>query len=230
MKPTSFGSRYTNRGEAGRVLASHLSDLADRTDVVVLALPRGGVPVGFEVAEALRAPLDVFVVRKLGLPAHPELAMGAIASGNVRVFNDDVLAYYRPSDRDIEDVTSRERAELLRREQTYRGAGTLTPLAGRIVIVVDDGLATGATMRAAVQAVAQHSPARIIVAVPVGARETCESLRRGAEVVCPLTPDPLEAVGLWYENFDQLSDDDVRALLHAPRTRPAPAATAPPAV
>lgn len=181
---------------------------------MVLALPRGGVPVAFEVARALGAPLDVFVVCKLGIPGYPELAMGAIASGAVRVMNEDVVRWYRPSTAAIESVTRAELTELERRERAYRDGRSPLPLDGRTVILVDDGLATGSTMRAAVLAVRQLRPARVVVAVPVGARETCEALRATAdEVVCALMPEPFSAVGLWYIDFSQTTDDEVRQLL-----------------
>jgi predicted phosphoribosyltransferase len=195
--------------------------------VVVLALPRGGVPVAFEVARSLGAPMDVFVVRKLGMPGHPELAMGAIASGGVRVMNEDVFRWYRPSASAIEAVIRAEHAELERRERAYRDGRPPLPIEGRTVILVDDGLATGSTMRAAVQAVRRLRPARVVVAVPVGARETCEALRKIAdEVVCALVPEPFSAVGLWYIDFSQTTDDEVRQLLSsqgadAPRKRSA---------
>jgi predicted phosphoribosyltransferase len=218
---------FANRREAGLALARQLSHLAGRADLVVLALPRGGVPVGFEIARALGAPLDVFVVRKIGLPGYAELAMGAIASGGIRVLNEDVVRWYRPSPEALEAVTRSERLELERRERTYRQNRPLTPVEGRVAILVDDGLATGSTMRAAVLAVRRLKPARVIVAVPVGARETCAALRDIAdEVVCALTPEPLRAVGLWYEDFSQTSDEEVRELLSAHRmdTTAAPAA------
>ena len=187
--------------------------------VVVLALPRGGVPVGYEVARALGAQLDVFVVRKLGLPGYPELAMGAIASGDVRVLNEGVLASIRVSQDAIDAVTSRERLELARRERTYRDGRPLLPIEGRVAILVDDGLATGSTMRAAVLAVRRLKPARVVVAVPVGALQTCRELRDIAdEVVCALTPEPFRAVGLWYTDFSQTTDEEVRQLLRAQTT------------
>jgi predicted phosphoribosyltransferase len=212
---------YADRREAGRELASLLRQYADRQDVIVLALPRGGVPVAFEVATALNAPLDVFLVRKLGTPGHRELAMGAIASGGIKVLNDDVVQYLGiPADQ-IDAVARDEQRELERREALYRTGRALPPLRDHVVILVDDGLATGSTMRAAVQAVKQQQPARVVVAVPVGAAETCDDLRASAdEVVCGRTPSPFSAVGQWYRDFDQTTDDEVRDLLgqHATMT------------
>jgi putative phosphoribosyl transferase len=208
--------RFANRHEAGEVLADALWQFAGRDDVVILALPRGGVPVGYEVARGLGARLDVFVVRKLGLPGHPELAMGAIASGDVRVLNDDVLSWYPTSSAAIDAITRTERLELQRRERAYRDGGSLLPIEGRVVILVDDGLATGSTMRAAVLAVRRLRPDRVVVAVPVGARQTCQALREVADhVVCTFTPEPFTAVGLWYADFSQTTDDEVRELLAA---------------
>jgi len=206
--------RFKNRYEAGRFLAERLSAYANRPDTLVLALPRGGAPVAFEVAKALGAPLDVFQVRKLGLPGHEELAMGAIATGGVRVRNPEVVEYLRIPDEVIDEVTARERQELERRERLYReGRPALSPR-GRVVILVDDGLATGSTMLAAVLALRQQQPASIVVAVPVAAKQTCEELRTVAdEVVCAVTPDPFYAVGLWYEDFSQTTDEEVRELL-----------------
>jgi predicted phosphoribosyltransferase len=205
---------FVDRHEAGAVLAGGLEQYAKRDDVVVLALPRGGVPVGDEVARALGAPLDVFVVRKLGLPGHAELAMGAIASGGVRVLNEDVVGSISVSQAAIEAVTRIEQSELERRERAYRDGRPLVPIEGRAVILVDDGLATGSTMRAAVLAVRRLHPARVVVAVPVGARQTCEDLRAVAdEVVCAFTPEPFRAVGLWYADFSQTTDAEVRQLL-----------------
>jgi putative phosphoribosyl transferase len=186
----------------------------------VLALPRVGVPVTFEIAEALDAPLDIFVVRKLGMPGHPEFAIGAIASGNIRVLSEDVIRWYRIPEHAIEMVARQERVELERREREYRAGRPLTDLRDRTVILVDDGLATGSTMRAAVQAVRAHEPRRVVVAVPVGARETCEAFADITdETICARTPEPFSAVGLWYRNFSQTTDEEVRDLLqqHAER-------------
>jgi putative phosphoribosyl transferase len=207
--------RYRDREDAGRRLATELASYADRDAVVVLALPRGGVPVAFEVARLLHAPLDMFLVRKLGVPGHPELAMGAIASGGVRVLSHDIISQLVVTPEEVEAATTREGVELDRRDRLYRGDRPPTPLAGRTVILVDDGLATGATMEAAIQAVRQSNPARIIVAAPVGAAETCERLRALAdEVVCASRPDHFQAVGLWYDRFDQTSDEEVIELLN----------------
>ena len=187
-----------------------LTAYADRDDVIVLALPRGGVPVAFEVATALRVPLDVFLVRKLGVPGHAELAMGAIASGGVRVLSNEIISQLDISPAEVEEATARERIELDRRDRMYRGDRPPPARAGRTVILVDDGLATGATMEAAILAVRQSPPARVVVAVPVGAPDTCRRLAGVAdEVVCVTTPEPFQAVGLWYERFDQTSDDEV---------------------
>jgi putative phosphoribosyl transferase len=205
---------FADRREAGVVLADRLEQFAGRRDVVVLALPRGGVPVGYEVARTLGALLDVFVVRKLGLPDHPELAMGAIASGGVRVLNEDVLRSIAVSQAGIDAVTRTEQLELERRERAYRDGRPLVPVEGRVVILVDDGLATGSTMRAAVLAVRRLHPARVVVAVPVGAWQTCQELRDVADdVVCAFTPEPFRAVGLWYADFAQTTDAEVRQLL-----------------
>jgi putative phosphoribosyl transferase len=209
--------RFRDRAEAGRLLGERLSVLASRDDVVVLALPRGGVPVAREVARALGAPLDVLLVRKLGHPAQPELAMGAIASGGTRVLNDQLVRELRLGDDVIDRVTVRELAELERRERAYRGDRPLPALAGRTVVLVDDGLATGATMRAAVAAVRARGPKQVVVAVPTAPLHSLGELAREAdEVVAVITPDPFHAVGLWYEDFGELSDADVRRFLQLP--------------
>src|SRR5689334_4466853 len=184
--------RFKNRTEAGRFLAERLSGYANLPDTLVLGLPRGGVPVAYEVARKLNAPLDVFVVRKLGVPGHEELAMGAIASGGVRVLNQDVLSYIRIPEAVIDDVAAAELRELNRREQLYRGARPPLDVHGRMVIIVDDGLATGSTMRAAVKALRQKQPKRIVVAVPVGARATCDSFKAEVDTmaICAITPEP----------------------------------------
>lgn len=212
--PGDLERPFDDRRAAGRALAGLLQGYADRHDVLVLALPRGGVPVAFEVARALGAPLDLFLVRKLGTPGHRELAMGAIASGGVRVLNDDVVRWHGMTAADIETVAREEQRELERREAAYREGRASVPVEGRTVILIDDGLATGSTMRAAVQAVRLRNPARVVVAVPVGAPQTCEELSAIAdEVVCARTPEPFAAVGQWYVDFDQTSDEEVRQLL-----------------
>jgi putative phosphoribosyl transferase len=216
---------FADRREAGRLLAQRLADYSGRDDVVVLALPRGGVPVGYEVARALGAPLDVFLVRKLELPSHEELAMGAIASGGVRVLNDEVIRFARVPPFEIDRVTRREEQELARRETFYRSDRRRIDVAGRIVILVDDGLATGSTMRAAVQALRAQHPARIVVAVPVGAAETCAALTAEADVVaCARTPEPFAAVGRWYHDFSATTDAEVQQWLREGLERPAPGA------
>jgi putative phosphoribosyl transferase len=205
---------FRDRTDAGRVLAEQLAAYADRPDVIVLALPRGGVPVGYEVAQALHAPLDVFLVRKLGVPGHEELAMGAVATGGVRVLNEQVVRALRIPDQVIDAVARWELEELARRERLYRGDRPPPDVRGRTAILIDDGLATGATMLAAVRALRQQHPARIVVAVPIASRDTCELLRDEVDdVICAATPDPFYAVGLWYENFEQLTDEEVRELL-----------------
>ncbi len=205
---------FRDRSDAGRILASKLSKYKQRPDVLVLGLPRGGIPVAFEVAQELNAPLDVFLVRKLGLPGHEELAMGAIASGGVRVLNADVVNLFRVPLDVIDHVAEKEQAELNRREQAYRQGRPPPRIQGRTVIVVDDGLATGSTMRAAVAAVRQKNPARIVVAVPVAAPSTCDELRGEVdEGICAETPEPFHAVGLWYEDFSQTTDAEIRELL-----------------
>jgi putative phosphoribosyl transferase len=205
---------FRNRSEAGRWLADRLQAYAQRPDVIVLALPRGGVPVGFELARSLNAPLDVFLVRKLGLPGQEELAMGAIASGGVRVLNDDVVRAVGVPASVIDDVARKEDQELRRREAAYRGSRPAPEVRGRVVILVDDGLATGSTMKAAVRAVRQMQPARVVVAVPVAAASTRDELAAEVdEVVCMTPPEPFLAVGRWYEDFSQTTDDEVRDLL-----------------
>src|SRR5688572_18408556 len=207
--------KFRDRADAGRRLAAALQHYAGRHDVLVLALPRGGVPVAYEVAQALRVPLDIFVVRKLGVPGQPELAMGAIATGGVRVLNRDVIMALGIPPQMVDAVAAREGAELERREREYRGNRPVPDLRGRTVILVDDGLATGATMRAAAVALQSHRPARVVVAVPTAARETCDDFRQEVdEVVCAETPPMFGAVGMWYDDFTQTRDEDVRDLLN----------------
>lgn len=205
---------YSDRSEAGKVLASKLLKYKHRPDVLVLALPRGGVPVAYEVATALDVPLDIFLVRKLGVPGHEELAMGAIATGGVRVLNEDTLSYIDIADSVIDSITARELKELRRRELAYRGNRPEPDVRGRTVIVVDDGLATGSTIRAAAQALRQQGPKKIVVAVPVAALHTCDEYCIGVdEIVCAVTPEPFLGVGRWYDDFSQTSDDEVHDLL-----------------
>lgn len=213
---------YQDRRDGGQKLADDLSHYAGRSDVIVLGLPRGGVPVAYEVAHTLGVPLDVFLVRKLGVPGHEELAMGAIASGDVRVLNGDVVRKLNVSDETIDALADEERKELRRREQTYRGDRSLPDLSGRTVILVDDGLATGATMRAAVAGVRAHEPAEIVVAVPTAAPETCADLQNEDDVdtiICAETPQPFFGVGAWYRDFSQTTDDEVRDLLEKAHER-----------
>jgi predicted phosphoribosyltransferase len=206
--------RFRNRTDAGRQLAEKLAAYANQPDVLVLALPRGGVPVGFEVAHALGAPLDVFLVRKLGVPGYEELAMGAVATGGLRVLNDDIVRGLGIREIEIDAVVARELQELARRARLYRGDRPPPDVGGRTMILVDDGLATGATMRAAVQALRQQLPARIVVAVPTASPDTCEALRAEAnDVICAMTPEPFIAVGHWYDDFTQTTDDEVHDLL-----------------
>jgi putative phosphoribosyl transferase len=205
---------FSNRAEAGQLLAEKLDKYAGREDVIVLGLPRGGVPVAYEVARRLGVPLDVFIVRKLGVPGFEELALGAIASGGVRVLNEDVVRALPNANELIESVTTRELAELGRREQIYRDGRPAPNIGGRTVILVDDGLATGATMRAAVAALRQLGAAKIVVAVPVGAADTCREIEQEVdETVCAMAPEWFQAVGQFYEDFSQTSDDEVRELL-----------------
>ncbi len=215
---------FQDRRDAGVQLAAKLKAYAGDPMVMVLGLPRGGVPVAYEVAKALQVPLDVFVVRKLGVPGHRELAMGAIASGGVRVLNSDVIEALGIAPMTIEAAASAELRELDRQERLYRGDMPFPTLTGHTVIVVDDGLATGSTMLAAVRALRQHDPERIVVAVPVGAGETCQRLRSEADqVVCLSTPPLFQAVSLWYAEFSQTSDQEVRTLLEAAAAQDAPA-------
>lgn len=208
-------SRFTDRHHAGRILAASLDKFAGRTDLVVLALPRGGVPVAYEVALSLGVPLDVFVVRKLGVPGYEELAMGALASGGIVVLNQDVVRNFQVTKENILEVARVENRELRRRDQAYRGDQHPADLSGKTVILVDDGLATGATMRVAIRAVRQHGPAHVVAAVPVASPATCVEMADEAdEMICALAPEPFDAVGFWYEDFSQTSDDEVRELLH----------------
>jgi putative phosphoribosyl transferase len=205
---------FHDRTHAGRLLAGLLGQYADRPDVLVLGLPRGGVPVAYEVAQELHAPLDVFLVRKLGVPGHEELAMGAIASGGVRVLNHDTVSFLRISDETIDRVAADEERELRRREALYRGSRPRPNVQDQIVILVDDGLATGSTMKAAAEALRRQSPARIVVAAPVAASTTCQEFEAYVdEVVCAETPSPFYAVGMWYEDFSQTSDQEVQQFL-----------------
>jgi len=205
---------FQDRTDAGQRLAARLTRYADRTDVLVLALPRGGVPVAYEVAKELNAPLDVFLVRKLGIPGHEEFAMGAIAPGGVRILNEDILNYLKIPDQVVDAVATREQWELERREQAYRGDRPSPDVKDRIVILIDDGLATGSTMRAATESVRLQTPQRIVVAVPVSSPETCDEFRSEVdEIVCAVTPQPFRGVGMWYKDFSQTTDDEVRDLL-----------------
>jgi len=209
---------FRDRTEAGKYLATKLLSYKDRPDVLVLALPRGGVPVAFEVAQALRVPLDIFLVRKLGVPGHEELAMGAISTGGVRVLNEDTVDYLRIPEHVIDAIAAEELKELERRELAYRGNRAEPDVKGKTVILIDDGLATGSTIRAAAQALRQQQPARIVVAVPVSAPETCDEYRIGVdEIICAVTPEPFLGVGMWYLDFPQTTDDEVRDLLERAR-------------
>jgi len=207
-------TRYRNRAEAGCRLAGKLRHYAGRPGVVVLALPRGGVPVGYEVARALDAPLDVFIVRKLGLPSHPELAIGAIASGGIRVIDREAMSHFDVTEEDLAVVAIAEQRELERRERQYREGLPAPDVTDKTVILVDDGLATGATMAAGATALLAQRPARLVVAVPVAAPETCDAFREIVDdVVCAETPEPFHAVGDWYEDFSETSDEEVQELL-----------------
>ena len=205
---------YFDRTAAGKVLARHFSPVLRQMNAVVLGLPRGGVPVAHEIARAFALPLDVIVVRKLGIPGQPELALGAIASGGHEVLNEKVVASFEGAPAQISEIRNREQAELHRREILYRRGLPPIEISGRVIILVDDGVATGATMRVAIGAVRKQGAPRIIVAVPVGARETCFELSAIVdELICPLQPEPLEAVGLWYEKFAATTDDEVQKCL-----------------
>jgi putative phosphoribosyl transferase len=205
---------FLDRTDAGRQLATRLAAYAHRPDVVVLALPRGGVPIAYQVARALHAPLDVFIVRKLGVPGHEELAMGAVATGGVRVLNTDVIEALQIPQQVVDAVAAREQRELDRRERLYRDDSPPPEVQGKTVILVDDGLATGASMRAAITALRQREPARIVVAVPVAAPPTCDEFRAEVdEIVCAVTPEPFYGVGYWYDDFVQVTDEEVRDLL-----------------
>jgi putative phosphoribosyl transferase len=205
---------FRDRAEAGRMLARELERYRGEPGLIVLALPRGGVPVGFELAQALGAPLDVFVVRKIGVPYHEELAMGALASGGVLLLNEQLIDYYNINRTDVDRVIHKEQAELERREKLYRDDRPLIDVKGKTVILVDDGLATGSTMRAAVEALRKEGPERIVVGVPVASPETCDEFRDVADdIVCAVTPEPFYAVGVWYDDFSQTTDDEVRELL-----------------
>ena len=208
--------RFANRSVAGQQLAAALAEYASRPDVIVLALPRGGVPVAYEIAVGLKAPLDVFLVRKLGVPGHAELAMGAIAAGGVQVLSDDLIEDLGIPSSVVSQVAARERLELERRDAAFRGGRPMRDVGHRTAILVDDGLATGSTMEAAIIALRRLNPTRIVVAVPVGAKDTCDRLRRLADdLVCLRTPAPFSAVGLWYDDFSQTSDAEVMRLLAA---------------
>jgi len=214
---------YRDRGQAGQVLAQHLAAYRARPEVLVLALPRGGVPVGLEVAKFLSAPMDVFLVRKLGMPGHEELAIGAIASGGIRLLNRELILEAGIPARDVDAIVVRETAELQRREALYRGHRPAPRLAGRTILLVDDGLATGFSMRAALAAARRHEPAWLAAAVPVGAPETCDELAEQAdEIVCPLRPSPFQAVGLWYDHFQPTTDEEVHACLREAASLPRP--------
>ncbi len=211
---------FRDRVDAGQKLAEKLTEYARRDDVLILALPRGGVPVAFEVAERLNAPMDVFLVRKLGVPGQEELAMGAIASGGVRVLNERTVDYLNIPEEVIDRVAAKEQRELERREKTYRDDLPAPDVKGKTVILIDDGLATGATMRAAAIALKQMNPTKIVVAVPVASDETCREFQQEVDaVVCAITPEPFYGVGLWYDDFSQTTDEEVRELLQKTASR-----------
>ncbi|MDQ1254148.1 MAG: Phosphoribosyl transferase [Euryarchaeota archaeon] len=207
-------SFFNDRTDAGKILSERLSEYANREDVLILALPRGGVPVAFEVAKELNLKMDIFIVRKLGVPGNEELAMGAIASGNIRVLNEDVIRSFRIPQKAIDEATANELEELERRERIYRKNRPVPKISGSTVILIDDGLATGATMRAAVAAVKTKNPAKVIIAVPVAAPDTCSDFGSEVdEVMCVATPEPFYGVGAWYEDFSQTTDKEVCDLL-----------------
>src|SRR5947208_4603645 len=215
-----MSTQFRDRTEAGKLLAAQLAAYANQQDPIVLALPRGGVPVGFEIAQALHAPLDVIVVRKLGVPGQEELAMGAIATGGIRILNKDVVQFLNIPDEVIDEITVQELQELERREHSYRGERPAYVISGRTVILVDDGIATGATMHAAVAAIKQRQPTRIIIAVPTAAPSTCNEFAAEVdEVVCVIRPEPFIAVGYWYRQFSQTSDEEVHSLLEQANQR-----------
>jgi predicted phosphoribosyltransferase len=207
-------NRFKDRHDAGRQLAEELTNYQNREDVILLALPRGGVPVGYEIARELGIRLDVYLVRKLGVPGHEELAFGAISTGGVKTFNEDVVRSVGLTDREIDPVVEREEAELRRREEAYRGDAPAPEIEDQVAILVDDGLATGASMRAAVESVRQQGPKETVVAVPTAPPDTCQKLSRTADAVyCLMTPEPFGGVGAWYEDFAQTSDEEVRELM-----------------
>lgn len=206
--------KYLDRQEAGKVLADSLKPYHKHPNTLILALPRGGVPIGYEIAQALSLPLDVLIVRKLGVPGHEELAMGAIASGNTVIFNQFILNELKIDQADIDATVQAEQAELIRRERLYRGERPFPVLKDKTIILVDDGMATGATMQAAVSALRKHHPAAIIIAVPVAAPKICEEMAKKVDkLVCPLKPIQFDAVGFWYAGFEQVSDEEVIFLL-----------------
>ena len=211
--------KYIDRYDAGIILAQHLKEYANQSNVITLGLPRGGVPIAYEIATALSIPLDIFIVRKLGVPGHEELAMGAIASGGTVIFNEELMHQLNVEQAAIDRVLKLEQKELARREILYRGNRPLPKLLDKTIILVDDGIATGATMLAAVTALRKHNPAAIIIAVPVAARSTCEEMKTLVDkIVCPLMPIDFYAVGLWYKNFPQTSDNEVIELLEKSNT------------
>jgi len=213
-------TQFRDRKEAGKLLAAQLAAYANQQDLIVLALPRGGVPVGFEIAQALHAPLDVIVVRKLGVPGQEELAMGAIATSGIRILNKDVVQFLNIPDEVVDHVTAQELKELERRERLYRGERPAYDVGGRTIILVDDGIATGATMHAAVAAIKQRQPTRIIIAVPTAAPSTCDEFAMEVdELVCVIRPEPFIAVGYWYRQFSQTSDEEVHHLLEQANQR-----------